>query len=254
MREQASEVAVRTFDLERALARWHVFEERYGMPFARQPKSRPSGTGRGCRAIVAAAMLVPGSEWQVLRRLQMGYFAGDVYLDDVASIRDALQGLPGVDGGAIADRLDEEDVRAEYERQRADARSATGTPAEAQDKTTISDGLVRYTAPSVVFRRAGETAYAGGWQPLLAYDTLLANFAPDLERVPPPESPEPLLDFFPGGLTPAEVALLLAHGSDPVPDREGAERLLGEMLANGRAARTPAGRGFVWSRPVAVAA
>jgi protein-disulfide isomerase-like protein with CxxC motif len=254
LREEPSEAAVRTFDPGRALARWHVFEERYGMPFARQPKSRPSGTGRGCRAIVAAAMLEPGSEWRVLRRLQLGYFAGDVYLDDVAAISDALRGLPGVDAEAIADRIDADDVHAEYERQRAEARSAAGTPAEAQDKTTISDSFVRYTAPSVVFRRGSETAYAGGWQPLLAYDTLLANFAPGLERVPPPESPDPLLDFFPGGLTTAEVALLLAHGSDPVPDRDATERLLGELLASGQATRATAGGDFVWTRPVGVAA
>ena len=101
--------------------------------------------------------------------------------------------MPGVDADAIADRIDDADVVAEYERQRAEARSAAGAPAQAQDKTASSDGGVRYTAPSVVFRRGAETAFAGGWQPLLSYDTLLANFAPELERLPPPETAEPFL-------------------------------------------------------------
>jgi hypothetical protein len=48
-------------------------------------------------------------------------------------------------------------------------------------------------------------------QPLLAYDTLLANFEPALERVPPPASPEPLLEHLAHGLTTAEVAPLLAE-------------------------------------------
>jgi hypothetical protein len=107
---------------------------------------------------------------------------------------------------------------------------------------------VRYTAPSVVFRRGQETAVAGGWQPLLSYDTVLANFAPGLERVPPPESPEPLLDFFSGGLTTAEVALLLAEGSDPISDREAASDLLAALVEQGRAVRTPLGTDALWTR------
>jgi protein-disulfide isomerase-like protein with CxxC motif len=240
LREQVSEEAVSSFDGARALARWqHVFGARYGMPFATEPKERPSGTGRGCRAVVAAGLAEPGSEWRTFRALQFGYFAGSVYLDDAESLQAAV--------GELATRADDPEVVAEYERQRTEARSAGGSPAHVQDKTTVSDGHVRFTAPSVVFRRNGDTAYAGGWQPLLAYDTLLANFAPDLERTPPPESPEPLLEFFPGGLTTAEVALLLAEGSDPVPDREAAEHRLTDLVADGRARRTALGTGAIWA-------
>ena len=240
LREEPSDSAVRMFDGHRALERWHVFGKRYGMPFATEPKERPSGTGRGCRAVAAAGLDDPGSEWRALRALQFGYFAGSLYLDDAESLRSTV--------GAVAERADDPDVVAEYERQRAEARSADGTPAHMQDKTTVSDGSVRYTAPSVVFRRGQETAVAGGWQPLLSYDTVLANFAPGLERVPPPESPEPLLDFFSGGLTTAEVALLLAEGSDPIPDREAASDLLAELVEQGRAVRTPLGTDALWTR------
>ena len=240
LREEPSDSAVRTFDGRRALERWHVFGERYGMPFATEPKERPSGTGRGCRAVAAAGLDDPGSEWRALRALQFGYFAGSLYLDDAESLRSTV--------GAVAERADDPDVVAEYERQRAEARSAEGTPAHLQDKTTSSDGLVRFTAPSVVFRRGEETSVAGGWQPLLSYDTVLANFAPELERVPPPESPEPLLDFFSGGLATAEVALLLAEGSDPIPDREAASDRLADLVERGRAVRTPLGTDALWTR------
>jgi len=246
LREQASETAVRTYDAERALARWQVFRERYGMPFALEPKDRPAGTGKGCRAVVAAGMLEPGSEWAVLRALQIANFTGSVYLDDSESIRETLRELRGVDADAIAARIDDSEVVAEYERQRAEARSAAGTPAEAQSKTTVSDSDVRFTAPSVVFRRGEERAYAGGWQPLLSYDTVLANFAPELQRSPSPESLEPLLEFFGAGLTTAEVALLLAYGSDPVPDRAAAESTLTALAAAGRATRVASGSDAVW--------
>jgi protein-disulfide isomerase-like protein with CxxC motif len=248
LREQASDAAVRTYDRERALSRWQVFEARYGMPFAVAPKVRAAGTGRGCRAVVAASLFDPGSEWRVFRALQIANFTGSVYLDDVGSIREALRGVERVDADRISAAIDDPNIVAEYERQRAEARSAAGTPSEAQEKTSASGGAVRYTAPSVIFRRSNDVAYAGGWQPLLAYDTVLANFAPGLERFPAPESPEPLLDFFPGGLTTAEVALLLAEGSDPVPDREATEQLLSELAKNRRATRVAVGSGAVWYR------
>ena len=248
LREEASEAAVRSYDAERSLARWRVFEERYGMPFATKAKERPAGTGRGCRAVAAAGMLEPGSEWTVFRVLQIANFTSSLYLDDTESIRDALSAVSGVDGGRVAAMIDDEDVVAEYERQLKETRSASGTPAEAQDKTASSDGQVRYTAPTVVFRSGDDTVVAGGWQPLLAYDTLLANFAPQLERVPPPDSPEPLLDHFTFGLTTAEVALLLAYGSDPVPDRDAAEAMLMELVDQDKAVRIPVGTDALWAR------
>lgn len=242
LREEPSEAAVRTFDGPRALERWKVFESRYGMPFAVEPKTRAAGTGRGCRAVVAAALLDPGSEWKVFRALQVANFTGTVYLDDTESIRETLRGVDGADADRIAVMLDHDEVVADYERHRAEARSAAGTPSEAQDKTAVSDGAVRYTAPSVVFRREDDVAHAGGWQPLLAYDTILANFAPELDRIPPPTSPESLLEFFPEGLTTAEAALLLADGSDPIPDIGHAE----ELLADSSATRVTVGSGAVW--------
>jgi protein-disulfide isomerase-like protein with CxxC motif len=247
LREEASDAAIRTYDPERALSRWRVFESRYGMPFALEPKLRAAGTGRGCRAVIAAKHLAPGTEWSVYRALQIANFTASVYLDDADSIGQALLGMDAVDAKQIAALVDDPVIVAEYERQRAEARSAAGTPSEAQAKTTVSDGAVRYTAPSVVFRRGDAVAYAGGWQPVVAYDTVLANFAPELERVPAPDSPEPLLDFFRSGLTTAEVALLLAEGSDPVPDREVAERMLVELEALGKCTRPALGSGHLWS-------
>ena len=252
LREEASEAAVRAYDPVRALARWRVYEERYGMPFGTEAKVRPSGTGRGCRAVVAAGMLDPGSEWTVFRALQIANFTSPtLFLDDTESIREVLRDVPGVDADGIAERIDDADVVAQYEHQQAEARSAAGTPSEAQDKTATSEGQVRFTAPSVVFHRGADSAFAGGWQPLLSYDTVLANFAPELERVPPPESPEPLLAHFPDGLTTAETALLLAEGSDPIPDRDAAERKLLKLAESGRVARAVAGRDAVWSSVLA---
>ena len=246
LRDELDPSASEGFDPGRAAFRYSTYRKRYGMPFGMVPKARPAATGRSCRAIVAARLVDPGSEWRVLRALQLANFTTDLLLDDDELIRDALRSFPGLDADEIVDRLDDEEVTAAYERDRAEARSAAGTAAEAQGKTATSDGPVRFTAPSVVFERDGTRLVAGGWQPALAYDTLLANLDPTLRRIPPPETPEPLLDHFDEGLTTAEVAALLADGPDPVSDLEGAERALVQLEGAGTAVRVRLGQDALW--------
>ncbi len=230
----------------RVATRQLMFRSRYGMPFGSTPTTRPAATGRGCRAVVAARLLDAGSEWRVLRALQLANFTTSLLLDDDEQIREALRAVPGVDAEAIVDCLDDAEVTHAYERDREEARTAAGTAAEAQEKTSTSDGPVRFTAPSLVFEREGQRLVAGGWQPILAYDTLLANLDPTLRRSPPPDSPEPLLGHFPDGLTTAEVAALLADGPDPIADLESAERALLQLVADGEAVRVPLGQDAVW--------
>jgi hypothetical protein len=105
---------------------------------------------------------------------------------------------------------------------------------------------VRFTAPSVVFELDGRALVAGGWQPLLAYDVLIANLDPSLRAAPPPDSPLPLLEHFTDGLTTAEVALLLADGPDPIPDAAAAVAALLELVAEGHATKTPLGQDALW--------
>jgi predicted DsbA family dithiol-disulfide isomerase len=243
-----------SFNPQRSVARYAVFHELYGMPFNLVPKERPAGTGRGCRAIVAARLLEPGSEWRALRALAIGNFNSPLLLDDADLIREALHVMPGLDADAIAAQLDSPEVVEEYERDKAEARTAAGTPAEAQGKTSTSDGPVRYTAPSVNFELNGTRLVAGGWQHVLAYDVLLANLDPALKRRPAPESPAELLERFPDGLATAEVAALIADSPDYVSDREAAERWLADAEQSGDVVRTPVGNDAVWRRASAAGA
>jgi len=246
LRDEVSPGAAQAYDRAGAAARQLFFRSRYRMPFAPAPKVRAAATGRGCRAVVAARLLDPGSEWRVLRALQFANFTSPLLLDDDDQIREALRAVPGLDADALVDRLDDEDVDRAYEADRAEARRAAGSAAESQRKTSTSDGPVRFTAPSLVFESSRERLVAGGWQPILAYDVLLANLDPALQRTPPPESPEPLLANFADGLTTAEVAALLADGPDPVSDHESAERALLELVADGEAVRIPLAQDALW--------
>jgi 2-hydroxychromene-2-carboxylate isomerase len=221
-----------------------VYFRRFGMPFSPAPKPRVSATARACRAIVAARLQEPGSEFAVYRALHFANFTDGLVLDDDAQLERALSAA-GFDGARLVAALDSPEVTEAYARDRQEARSAAGSPAELQGKTASTDGPVRFTAPSVIFERDGRRLVAGGWQPIEAYDVLVANLDPSLSRQPPPETPEPLLEHFPGGLTTQEVALLMTRSND-APDRIAAERALLELVAAGRAVRTPLGDDALW--------
>ncbi|MFZ0039941.1 MAG: hypothetical protein WAK93_01425, partial [Solirubrobacteraceae bacterium] len=221
------------------------FRRRYGMPFAPEPKARLSATARACRAVVAARLANPGTEWAVFRALQLANFTTPMVLEDDHALRDALRGLPGVDADEIVAALDSAPVTEAYEQDKADTRTAEGTAAELQGKTATSDGPVRFTAPSIVFEANGTKLVAGGFQPVEAYDVLIANLDPTLVRAAPPETPAPLLKRFSDGLTTQEVAALMTHGND-APDRRAAEADLIGLVAEGRATRVPVGDDALW--------
>jgi 2-hydroxychromene-2-carboxylate isomerase len=223
----------------------HLSFRRYGMPFSPAPKERMSASARACRAVVAARLAQPGSEWRVFRALQLANFTTPLLLDDDEQLGEALRGLSGVDADAIIASLDDPAVTEAYDRDKAETRTAAGSPSELQGKARAADGVVRYTAPSVVFESDGRRLEAGGFQPVEAYDVLVANLDPGIERNPAPDSPAPLLERFPDGVTTQEVAALLAEGND-APDRQAAETALLELVADGEAERVPLGDDALW--------
>jgi hypothetical protein len=225
------------------------FRSRYGMPFAGAPKSRLSASSRACRAVVAARELWPGSEWGVFRALQLANFTTPLLFDDDDQLREVLGTVPGVDADRIVLGLDSPEVVSTYERDKAMTRTAAGSATELQGKAGNSDGAVRYTAPSVVFETEdGRRLEAGGFQPVEAYDVIVANLDPTLERKAPPADAVELLEHFEFGLTTQEVAALLTHGNDS-PDRAGAETALLGLVGEGRADRHPLGDDALWTLP-----
>jgi 2-hydroxychromene-2-carboxylate isomerase len=229
------------------VSRLMVFRNRYGMPFSLQPKARAAATGRGCRAVVAARLLYPGSEFRVMRALQLANFTTTLLLDDDDQIRAALDALDGLDATTIVERLDDIEVVEAYERDKAESRSAAGSAIETQGKASSAEpGVVRYTAPSVVFERDGQRLVAGGWQSELAYDLCVANLDPTITRTPPPETPAPLLERFRDGLTTAELAALLAQGPDYIPHADAAEQAMVKLVAEGNAVREQIGNDSIW--------
>ena len=244
--EDASQYESRGYTPLRGALSQVFFRRRYGMPFSPAPKARLSATARACRAVIAARIDEPGSEWRVFRVLQLANFTTPLILDDDEQLTGVLSAVPGLDAARIVGRIDDPDVLAAYEQDKRESRTAVGSAAELQGKTRVTDGPVRFTAPSVSFERDGLRLVAGGFQPVEAYDILVANLDPDLERTPVPETPAPLLVRFPDGLTTQEVAALMCQGNDR-PDRAAAEAAMLELAASGTVARAPLGDDALWT-------
>lgn len=224
---------------------WIDLRDRYGMPFAAEPKLRDNTSHRACQAIIAAKLIQPGSEWRTLRALQLLQFNSPLLLDDEEQLRAALSSVEGLDADRIVDSLDSDEVQESYRSDYAETRTAEGGSTHLQGKHAESDEGVRYTAPSIIFEAGLLRLEVGGFQPVEAYDIAIANLDPTLNRADPAESPLDALVLYPSGLTTQEIAAIMA-ANNQTPDREEAEHQLVELQGDGRVKRIAMGNDALW--------
>jgi protein-disulfide isomerase-like protein with CxxC motif len=251
--ESAARYEEMGFTPARMASGWRKFQERFGMPFGRGMKPRMGATSRACRAIIAAREESPELGYAALRALQLMQFTTVEVLDDDEALRRALEEVDGLDAAAVVARVDDPEIVALYEQDKARARSAEGRPTHVQNRHSEAGGPVRYTAPSVVFENDGRWLEVGGFQPFESYDTALANLDPSLERRPAPERAAEAVLAYPIGLTTAEVASIMRDSDLQDADLHAAERELIAAVADGELACAPAGSDALW-RPVAAVA
>ncbi len=181
----------------------------YGMPIDPAPYPRPASSEPACRAVVAARLNEPTAEEPLLRRLRARTMAGGL-LDDPQLIAAAAADV-GLDPCTLEAWCATEHVtmalRADIDAARSPAPSALaldhklGGPPERR----------RYTAPSYEIRRAGEPTgvTVPGFNPVEAYETAIANLAPELVRRSKPERVEDLLAWAAEPLATAEIAAVM---------------------------------------------
>jgi hypothetical protein len=221
---------------------------RRGMPFSTAVKTRMAGTSRACRAVVATRLTAPELELTAFRAIQFGQFTGGLPMDQDEAILAALRWAEGLDPQEIVSMIDAPEVVEAYEADRAESRTAEGGPTEAQGRSANSDGKVRFTAPSLIFRQGDRSLEAGGFQQYDAYDVCIANIDPTLERRDPAQPGDDIAELIasePWGLTTREVAQVMAGRNDP-PDDLAAEDALIDLLADGGIRRDDLGNGALW--------
>lgn len=237
----------------RAAAGHRKFEQRFGMPFGSGVKARMAPSARACRAIIAAREESMDLGYAALRAIQLMQFTTPRLLDDDEHLREALEDVDGLDAAAIVARIDDPEIVALYEEDKARTRSAEGRPTHVQNRHSEADGPVRYTAPSVIFEMPdGRWLEVGGFQPFESYDNALANLDPTLERRPTPERATDAVLAYPIGLTTAEVASIMRPSDLEDADRHGTERELIAGVDSGELVMQPMGTDALWRPASAV--
>jgi len=185
-------------------------QRRYGMPIDPRPYPRPASSEPACLAVVAARLHAPGAEERLLRRLRVRVMLGGL-LDDpeliAAAARDA-----GLDPVELEEWCTQDDVlralQADVEAARAPAPAARAL----DHKLGGPRQQRRYTAPSYEIARddgTGATVVIPGFNPIEAYETAIANLAPELPRRAKPADVEELLAWAGEPLATAEAALVM---------------------------------------------
>ncbi len=245
--EDAASYEERGYDRIMMSQRMEMFRQ-FGMPFTQGPRARVTGTGRGCRALHAVRLVAPGEELTAFRALQLGWFTTRMLMDEDASIATALARVPGLDVDAVMAVIDSPEVEQAYQADRAEARTAAGSPTAFQGKAANTDGELRYTAPSLIFRAGEASLEVGGFQPMEAYDVAVANLDPSGSRRPVPDDrPEEVLAAFPLGLTTQEVAEVMRTDIEQPVDRRAAAQSLLRAVGRGTVTVEPLGDDGLWS-------
>jgi predicted DsbA family dithiol-disulfide isomerase len=190
------------------------------MPMQTTPRERLSGSVAACRAVVAVRLHEPERERAMLRALRVLNCSGQP-LDDPATLRLAAR-RAGVDPEALGRWLEWPDSERALAEDMAAARTPTPEALAQSHKLASTDGGgYRYTCPSWVLTRDERTMTVPGFQPLAAYETAVANLAPELSRREDPADVSEVLHWAGEPLASAEVAAVCAIELDDAREQLG---------------------------------
>jgi predicted DsbA family dithiol-disulfide isomerase len=209
-----------------------TLQRRFGMPINPVPYAREASSEPACRAVVATRLHAPEHAQALLRRLRVRTMVGGL-LDDPELIEGAARDA-GIDPAELSGWIESPRVAAELEADIAAARAPLAAARALDHKLGGPPQERRYTAPTYLI---GGIAVPG-FNPVEAYEVVIANAAPDLPRRPPPSSAREVLSWAEEPLATAEVALIMQT------DIESARVALGEA-----ACFEPAGADGYWTLP-----
>jgi predicted DsbA family dithiol-disulfide isomerase len=206
--ENGEEYLERGFTPAKQAAAYAKIAREHGMPIDTRERARMAATVPACRAVVAARVHAPHAERRLLRRLRIRTFSGEL-LDEPETIAGAARDA-GLDPAELRRWAAGDDVEAALREDMAEARRPLPAARALDHKLANWSGGQRYTCPSYEITRAsdGVRIAVPGFQPFAAYDVVLANLVPDLDRREPPERVEEVLRWTGTPLASKEVAVV----------------------------------------------
>jgi predicted DsbA family dithiol-disulfide isomerase len=219
--ESPSDYEEKGFTPERQAAAFRRLSHLHHMPMDTSPKARMAATVPACRAVVAVRRHQPDRERAMLRALRILHFSGWL-LDEPATIAAAAE-RTGIDPVHLEQWLAEPATDELLRRDLELSRRPTPRALALSHKLAASDDGRRYTCPSYEIERTsdGVRLAVPGFQPLAAYEVVIANLCPGAERRADPESVEDVLAWAGEPLATAEVAALCELDLDDARERLG---------------------------------
>jgi predicted DsbA family dithiol-disulfide isomerase len=205
-------------------------QRKYGMPIDPAPYPRTASSEPACRAVVATRLNAPEQAEPLLRRLRVRTMVGGL-LDDPDLIAGAASDV-GLDPARLAGWCDTDAVESELQADIASARAPSAAARALDHKLGGPREHRRYTAPSYEFVREPGGApemTVSGFNPVEAYETAIANLAPELTRRPRPQTVAELLAWAGEPLATAEVAVVAQL--DPIAARAALSRVARPLAA-----------------------
>jgi predicted DsbA family dithiol-disulfide isomerase len=181
----------------------------HGMPIDSSQRPRMAATLPACRAIVATRLNAPDRERFLIRRLRVLNFSGWLLDEDETITRAAIESE--LDPDELAEWTAQPRVEEQLRADMAAARQPLPAARVLDERLANWSGGRRYTCPSYEITRLadGVTISVPGFQPFAAYDVVLANLVPGLDRCEPPEGVAEVLDWAAVPLASQEVATVL---------------------------------------------
>ena len=179
------------------------------MPIDTTPRPRLAATRPACEAVVAARVHANEQTTRLLlRALRIRCFAGEL-LDEPSTVDGAARDA-GLDPGTLREWRRDQRVAEELEADVRKARQPMPAARVLDHKLANWSGGRRYTCPSYEITRIedGVTISVPGFQPFTAYDVVLANLVPGLDRRDPPASAREVLAWTGTPLATQEVAVV----------------------------------------------
>jgi predicted DsbA family dithiol-disulfide isomerase len=181
----------------------------HGMPIDTSPRPRVAATAPACRAVVAARLHAPEAEVALLRAFRLRTMRGEL-LDEASTVHGAAADV-GLDPADLDRWSAGDDVEQAMREDMAHAREPSCAARVLDERLANWSGGRRYTCPSyeIVRERDGVQIAVPGFQPFAAYDVVLANLVPGLDRRDPPESVRKVLEWAGEPLASREVAVVM---------------------------------------------
>jgi predicted DsbA family dithiol-disulfide isomerase len=214
------------FTVERMSQGMRQLAQQHHMPMDTALRPRMAGTVPACRAVVAVRRHEPELEWKMLRALRVLHFSGAL-LDDPTTLAAAAERV-GIDPAKLEAWLDEPETEELLRQDMAESRTPTPGALALSHKLAPTEAGHRYTCPSyeVMRNSDGASLSAPGFQPLAAYEVVVANLAPDATRRADPGDVREVLEWAGEPLATIEVATIC--GTDLTDARERLGRVADE--------------------------